>query len=181
MGKENFQGPVKYVIGWILVLIIRFVPFRPPNVEPLMSTLMPFSKKYGWLGALIFSSTSIIIFDLASRTIGLWTLVTASAYGAIGVASAFYFARRGSSAMNYLKFSIMGTLAYDALTGLTVGPLFFGQSFFSAFYGQIPFTVYHLMGNITLSLIVSPLLYRWVLANPKLEISNVAKKLGFAI
>ncbi len=141
---------------------------------------MPFSKKYKWFGALIFSSTSIIIFDLVTHTVGLWTLITASTYGAIGIASAFYFAKRESSAINYLKFSIVGTLVFDALTGLSVGPLFFGQSFFSTFYGQIPFTLYHLAGNITLSLIVSPLLYKWILVNPKLETASVIKKLGLA-
>lgn len=47
---------------------------------------------------------------------------------------------------------------YDILTGLTVGPLFFQQPFLQALMGQIPFTVLHLSGNVTLALILSPII-----------------------
>jgi hypothetical protein len=60
-------------------------------------------------------------------------------------------------------------LVYDAVTGIGTGMLFFHQTFMMTFIGQIPFTMYHLAGNIVLSIIVSPVLYRWVLNNPKME------------
>ncbi|MBU3942101.1 MAG: hypothetical protein KKF74_04270, partial [Nanoarchaeota archaeon] len=62
-----------------------------------------------------------------------------------------------------------GTLIYDAITGIGTGMLFFKQSFMLTLMGQIPFTLYHLAGNIVLAAIVSPLLYKWVLENKQLE------------
>jgi len=63
---------------------------------------------------------------------------------------------------------------------LTIGPLLFGQTFMSAFIGQIPFTFWHLGGNIAFAAILSPLIYDWVIDNKNLELSEVIKKLSFA-
>ncbi|GEM_PF-260293 len=171
------KGILKYAIGWALVLGVRLLPFRAPNIEPVMTTLMPFSKRYGLAGAFVFGFLSMVLYDVATREIGIWTLVTALAYGAIGIASAFFFRNRESTAVNYLKFSIMGTIVFDALTGLTIGPIFYAQPFMVAFLGQIPFTLLHLLGNSIFAVLVSPLIYRWVVANPKLEMSSVARAL----
>ena len=73
-------------------------------------------------------------------------------------------------------FSIVGTLIYDAITGIGTGMLFFNQSFMTTFLGQIPFTLYHLAGNVVLSILVSPALYKWVLDNPKMQTHYVLKK-----
>lgn len=165
------QGIVKFVIGWVAVFLIRLVPFRAPNVEPVLATLMPFSKRYGTAGAFVFGFLSIALFDLATAEVGLWTLITAAAYGLVGIGAAIFFRRRESSVLNYLCYAVIGTIAYDALTGLTVGPLLFGQSLAEAFVGQIPFTLYHLAGNIAFASLISPAVYRWVLANPELDVA----------
>jgi len=176
----NTQGIIKYAIGWIIILLSRLIPFRPPNVEPLMATIMPFSKRYGWLGSFIFGLSSIVIFDIVTAKVGMWTLITGIAYGIVAVGASIFFRNRQANRKNYVQYSIIGTIAYDALTGLTIGPLFFGQTLTSAFVGQIPFTLWHLGGNVAFAVILSPLIYNWVIDNKNLELSEVIKKLSFA-
>ena len=138
-----------------------------------MGTLMPFSKKYGILGGFIFGFLSIALFDFATGKVGIWTLITGMSYGLLGIGAGFFFRNRESSVLNYLKYAIVGTIAYDAATGLTIGPIFYGQPFMEALTGQISFTLMHLLGNIVIAVGVSPLLYRWVVANQKFEVNNI--------
>ncbi len=167
---ENRLGTfIKYVLGWITVFAVRLIPFRAPNVEPVMATLMPFSKRFGVFGAFLFGSLSIVLFDIAVGKAGQWTVVTAITYGIVGVGSAIFFAHRESSRKNYVMFAIVGTIFYDAVTGVAMGPLLFAQPLAEAFFGQIPFTLWHLAGNIAFALVLSPALYKWVVTNPKLE------------
>lgn len=161
---------IKYILGWLVIFAIRLIPFRPPNIEPILATMMPFSKKFGWLGTFMFGFLSIAIFDVITDKTGLWTVVTGVAYGLVGIGSYAYFKNRKSDALNYVIYGIIGTIVYDALTGLTIGPIFWGQTFSSALIGQIPFTINHLIGNIILSALVSPAIYKWVVVNEKIEL-----------
>ena len=163
---------VKYIIGLVMVLFLRITP-HPPNVEGIMTTMMPFSKKWGWLSGMVFALLAILIFDVVTGTLGVWSIMTAGTYGLIGVLSGLFFKRRKSSVGNYVGFAIVATIIYDAITGIGTGMLFFNQSFMVTFIGQIPFTLYHLGGNIVFAAIISPLLYKWVITNPKLETQNV--------
>ena len=79
---------------------------------------------------------------------------------------------------SYVAYGIIGTLAYDAVTGLGIGTLLFHQPFMQALIGQIPFTAWHLFGTISFSVLVSPFLYRWVVANGALEWPVVKRKLA---
>lgn len=171
-------GVLKFAIGWGIVFGVRLLPFRAPNIEPIMTVLMPFSKRYGFAWAFIFGFLSMVLYDSVTSGIGIWTLFTAFAYGAIGIASTLFFRNRESTAVNYLGFSIVGTIAFDALTGLTIGPIFYAQPFMAAFIGQIPFTLLHLLGNSIFAVLVSPVIYRWVVTNPKLEMSSVVRALN---
>ena len=164
-------GAIKFVIGWSAVFLFRFLllPFRAPNVEPMLATLMPFSKRYGVVGSFLFAFLGIALYDAVTSGWGMWTVVTAFAYGAVGIASHFYFKNRAASRSNFLGFGIVATLAYDAVTGLTIGPLFFHQSFAAAAVGQIPFTLLHLLGTVVFSTLLSPVIYRWVVKNESLE------------
>lgn len=164
-------GWLKFVIGWGVVFLFRFIPFRPPNVEPMLATLMPFSKRYGVVGSFLFGFLGIVLFDAVTSGWGVWTLVTALAYGALGPASYLFFKNREASIGNFLRFGIIGTIAYDAATGLTIGPLFMGQPFLVALTGQIPFTLLHLAGTAVFATFLSPALYRWVVQNEVFEIS----------
>ena len=144
-------------------LLIRLLPLRAPNVEPILGTQMPFAKAYGGFIGFIFGVLSIVLYDVVTGTVGLWTFVTASVYGIIGFGAAQFFQNRTASRKNFVIFAIGSTLFYDALTGLTIGPLFFHQSFITALIGQIPFTALHLVGNIVFAALVSPALYLFLL------------------
>jgi len=135
------------------------MPFRAPNVEPIMTTIMPLSKIYGGFSAFIFSFLSIALFDSVTSGFGIWTLVTAFAYGFMGLGASYYFKNR-SGWKSYATYALIATIAYDAVTGLTIGPLFFHQSFMVSLIGQIPFTIMHLLGNVSFAIVLSPLIER---------------------
>lgn len=160
----------KYIVGFIICLLIRLVPFRPPNIEPILATQMPFAKAYGKISGFLFAFLSIVLYDIITGKVGMWTFITAFAYGLLGLWAGFYFKNKNNSSLNYIKFAIIGTLAFDIVTGLSIGPLFFHQPFIEALIGQIPFTAMHLFGNVTFALILSPAIYSFVIENKKLEI-----------
>lgn len=164
------NGAVKAVIGWLIVFAVRLIPFRMPNVEGIMATLMPVSKRFGPLASFLYGALAIALYDAVTGKVGSWTLITALSYGAIGVASAFFFRRYRTSAVNFVVFSVVATVLYDAVTGVLFAPLF-GMTFAVALVGQIPFTLYHLVGNVAFAALVSPLFLRFVAENPKLEFS----------
>ncbi len=177
--KKNY---FKFSVGLILCLLVRLIPFRAPNVEPIMATTMPFSRAYGAFAGASFAVLSILLYDIATRTLGVQTFFTILAYGIVGVWSASYFSAKGGSASGgkndnnnvwgYVRFAIIGTLFFDAVTGLTVGPLFFHQSFFQSLIGQIPFTALHLIGNVVLAFILSPAIYKILIKKKEKESSS---------
>lgn len=174
---KPISAGIKFFIGWFFVFALRLLP-HPPNVEPIMATLMPYSKRYGAYGGFAFAFLSIVLFDSVTSGIGMWTWLTACTYGVIGASAYLYFRNRKNSAWNYVGFGIVATLFFDAVTGLSFGPLFYGQPFTQALIGQIPFTINHLLGNIVLSAIVSPALYRWVVESEALEAPSILRRLG---
>jgi len=170
MYKKNW---LKFFISFLICLLIRLIPFRPPNIEPILATQMPISKAYGSYVGFLFAFLSIILFDLITGTFGVWTFLTASTYGVLGFWAFFYFKKHQASAWGYARFAVMGTLFFDAVTGLSIGPLFFEQTFYSALVGQIPFTALHLIGNVSFAVILSPAIYRFVVDNKKLEVGYI--------
>ena len=171
-------GTLKFAIGWTAVFLFRLIPFRPPNFEPMLATVMPFSKRYGLLGSFSFGFFGIVLFDAITSGWGIWTAVTAVCYGGLGVAAHLFFKNREASIKNFLLFGIPGTLAYDAIT-MTIGPLFNSQLWSAALLGQIPFTLMHLLGTAVFATVLSPALYRWVVQSEALEISFFKK--GYTI
>lgn len=168
--KKNW---LKYIVGLVACLLIRLIPFRPPNIEPILATQMPFSRAYGKIAGFLFAFLSIVLFDVITGKVGMWTFITAIAYGLLGIWAAVYFKNKKNTGWNYAKFSVMGTIAYDAVTGLSIGPLFFHQSFMGALLGQIPFTGMHLLGNISFALVLSPALYFFITKSKKAESAPV--------
>ncbi len=166
----NKKDWLKFSLALILCLLARLIPWRAPNVEPILATLMPFSKAYGALVGFSFAVLSILLYDVLTGTLGIQTFFTVGAYGILGWWAASYFSAKGGSASggkSFVRFAIMGTLVYDALTGLTVGPIFFHQSFLGSLIGQIPFTALHLSGNIALAFILSPAVYNFLVKERK--------------
>jgi hypothetical protein len=130
---------------------------------------MPFSKAYGVYAGFFFGFVSVLAYDLTTNTLGLWTIITSATYGVLGLWSGFYFKTREASVFNYVRFAIMGTLFFDIVTGLSIGPIFFHQSLLTAFIGQIPFTLWHLVGNISFAIFLSPVVYKFIINNTKLN------------
>lgn len=171
--KNNFKVALKFSLALVLCLLVRLIPLRAPNIEPILATTMPFSKAYGAFVGFSFAVLSILLYDVLTGTFGVQTFFTAGAYGILGWWSASYFKKNKASAWSYVRFAIFGTLFYDALTGLTVGPLFFHQSFSGSLIGQIPFTALHLAGNITFAYILSPVIYNFLIKKKKNENTSI--------
>ena len=165
-------GSLKFAIGWAAVFIFRLIPFRPPNLEPMLAVAMPFSKRYGLLGSFSFGFFGIVLFDAVTSGWGVWTAVTALCYGLLGVGSYYFFRNREASVKSFLLFGVPGTILYDAVT-MMIGPIFSNQSFVVAFVGQIPFTLMHILGTVVFATILSPALYRWVVQSEALELSFI--------
>lgn len=184
MIKKNI---FKYFVGLIVVLLFRFVP-KPPNVEPIMSTMMPYSKKFGIWAGVLFTFLALIIFDLATGTLGLWSLFTVGAYCLVAVSAGIFFGEKKKKnyakskktkgffqkdIFKYVSFAIVGTIVYDVITGFGVGMLVFNQTFMQTLFYQIPFTLMHLASNVILSALVSPALFKWIVSNESLNTDKV--------
>jgi hypothetical protein len=144
------------VIGVIGIIGLRLLP-HPPNMEPIMGSMMPFAKRCGWLFSAIISFVSIFLYDVISGTLGLWSYATAITYALLGVAAGVYFKSIEGGVLHYVGFAIVGTLLYDIVTGVFLGPVLFGgMTYAEAFMGQIPFTLWHVLGNILLAATLSP-------------------------
>ena len=164
--KKNW---LKFGLVFAVCLLFRLLPFRPPNIEPLLTAEMPISQVYGPYFGFLFGFFSIFIYDLLTSGIGSWTWVTAVTYGIIAFGAAHFFKNRKGTVGNYAIFAVLSTLFFDAATGLTVGPLFFNQPFLVAVTGQIPFTLMHLLGNVSFAVVLSPALHAWISeTNPKI-------------
>lgn len=165
------KNKFKIFIVFIGCLLFRLLPFRAPNVEPIMASLMPIGKKYGaWLG-FAFGFLSIFLYDLLTH-FGSWTWMVGITYGLVGVASFFYFQKFKASIFNFAIFAFFATIIFDFITGVLFAPMF-GQTMSSAFILQIPFTALHLAGNIGFALTLSPILNKWLVVENKLSTDSL--------
>ena len=173
--KENFfMSSSKFFLGLFFSLLVRLLPFRAPNIEPILSVTMPFSKYFGAFSSFSFAVLSILLYDVITSTLGVQTFFTAFAYGTLAICSAIYFKKYEASRWHFVRFAVIGTLFFDAATGLTAGPMFFHQSFLQALSGQIPFTILHLIGNIIFALVLSPAIYNSLVRKRKsIETSTI--------
>ena len=177
---KNLKNVFKYLIGLLVVIVFRLIP-HPPNVEPIMSTMMPFSKKWGWVSGALFCLFSILLYDIITGTLGSWSILTAGTYALLGAAAGLFLKKYSNSIWYYVAFAIVGTIVYDFITGVVGSTWLFAMPFMTALTGQIPFTLYHLAGNVVLAAVYSPLLYKWVVDNKSLETENLAEKIGLAV
>ena len=151
---------LKILIVFIGCLLFRLLPLRAPNVEPIMTSIMPLGRKYGALAGFFFGFASIFLYDLLTH-FGSWTWTTGICYGIVGAVSALYFKKFKGSRFNFVLFAVFATIFYDLVTGILFAPMF-GQTILNALILQIPFTVLHLAGNIGFALTLSPILARWL-------------------
>ncbi len=161
MDLEARPGIWKYAVGWTAVFLFRLIPFRPPNVEPMLAAVMPYAKGFGPVPSFLFGFFGIVAYDAVTSGWGAWTWATAISYGLLGLAAHAFFRTRAASVFNFVAFAVVGTIAYDAVTML-IGPIFAGQPLMLALVGQIPFTLLHLTGAVLFASLVSPALYRFL-------------------
>ena len=157
---ENIKNKSKIFIIFIGCLLFRLIPFRAPNVEPIMASVMPLSRKYGAFFGFAFGFLSIFLYDALTH-FGSWTWIAGIIYGIIGAVSSLYFTKVRTSVFNFAMFSFFATIIFDLITGVFFAPLF-GQTMMNAFMLQIPFTVLHLAGNIGFAVTLSPLINKWL-------------------
>lgn len=172
MNTSHVQGVswLKAGLVFVVCVAIRLVPppFRAPNVEPVMASMMPLAKQGGALLGFLFAALSMVLFDVISGSLGSWTIVTALTYGCIGALAPLVLSHI-SGVRGYVSFAVLGTLVFDGITGVLMGPLLFGGSYIQAFYGQIPFTMMHLVGNMAFAMTLSPLIEVWIIKNTLLD------------
>lgn len=169
----------KIFIIFLGVLLFRLLPFRAPNVEPIMASIMPIGRKYGALWGFLFGFLSIFLYDSITY-FGPWTWTTGITYGFIGMASFFYFKKFKTSIFNFAVFAFFTTIAFDLITGVLFAPIF-GQTMWNAFILQIPFTALHLAGNIGFALTLSPLINKWLTSEQFFALKKSSLLLGVKI
>ncbi len=137
-----------------------------PNNDPVMAVMLPCAKR-GRAAAVAFPVVAMVLFDVLSQRIGIWTAVTAGTYGLLGLAFSFTYAalaKRGRAVgtATFVLSGVAGVLVFDFVTGPILSSALFRMSFAEAFVGQIPFTLKHLASVAAYTLVVSPAL-DWVL------------------
>jgi len=113
----NNKKYFKFSLALIVCLLARLIPFRAPNVEPILAATMPFSKAYGALFGFFFAVLSILLYDALTETLGAQTFFTAGAFGILGVWSASYFKKNKANAWNYARFAIFVFRCVDRADG----------------------------------------------------------------
>jgi uncharacterized membrane protein len=113
----------------------------------------------------------MVLYDFITGYVGIWTWVTASSYGLIGIGAYFFFKKYESKIYNYVLFSFIATILFDLVTGVLFAPVF-GVSIWNAFMLQIPFTLIHLVGNIGFALTITPILNSWFTSSKLFSINK---------
>jgi uncharacterized membrane protein len=166
---SKLRNSVKYMLALLFCIFVRILP-RPPDIEPVMTACMPIAKEFGSYSGFLFAAFSMVALDFIVGRVGYWTVYTAVAYGIVGYIAGVWLARKNEArGRDYAVFAFFATIFYDAVTALAFG-MQFGQTLEATLAGQIPFTIYHLIGNVLLAYFISPVLHKWIVANPKLEL-----------
>ena len=171
------QARLKYAIAFFIALGIRMIPFRPANVEPLLGTMMPFSKRVSPLAGGAFALASFVIYDYFTAGIGTYTWETGLVYTLIGIAAGYYFQYFKQSRASYAAYAVIATLAFDLITGPIMISLA-GHNFWVVTVAQIPFTISHLIGNVLFAVLLSPIIQKFADADIFLSIKKAASILN---
>ncbi|MDE1860307.1 MAG: hypothetical protein KGH72_01165 [Candidatus Micrarchaeota archaeon] len=164
---------VKLVLSVFIANGIRLLRIIPNN-DPIMSMALPFSRRGSAWISFIFPLLTMASFDFVTGYVGVWTAITALTYGFIGIAFHFYLKdRKDVNIRTYMGCGIAGVLAFDFVTGVVATPLIYGGTLEQSFFGQIPFTITHLLTSSFFILIVTPLLDKNILLNKRLDDNRI--------
>jgi len=183
LGITSLARCVLFGVGLGMSTALRLARFFPNN-DPIMAVTLPYAKR-GRVAALAFPVVAMVLFDLLSGKVGVWTLVTAGTYGALGLGFSFLYkalAERGRAVgpMTFFLSGIAGVLVFDFVTGPILSSALFRMSFAQAFVGQIPFTLKHLVSVSIYTVVISPLV-DWALGGIERLERAVQKRLALAI
>ncbi len=167
------KAKFKICLIFVGCFLFRLLPFRAPNVEPIMASIMPTARKYGALVGFLFGFLSIFLYDCLTH-FGSWTLIAGITYGLLGAISALYFSKMKASSLNFAIFAGFATIFYDLITGVLFAPIFH-QTMLTALVLQIPFTALHLAGNIGFALTLTPIINRWLLTEKVFLLKPLAR------
>ena len=161
IGLASATRLVLLAVSLGVTIALRWVRLFPNN-DPIMAVTLPCAKR-GRVAALVFPIAAMVLFDVLSQRLGVWTVVTAATYGLLGLGFSYVFSaltKRGRSigAATFLVSGVVGVLVFDFVTGPVMSSAMFHMSFGEAFVGQIPFTVKHLGSVAVYALVVSPVL-----------------------
>jgi hypothetical protein len=150
-------------IGLGVTTALRWVRIFPNN-DPIMAVMLPCAKR-GRVAAVAFPVVAMVLFDILSRRVGIWTAVTAGTYGLLGLGFSFAYSALGKRGRRigpatFLVSGVVGVLVFDFITGPILSSAMFRMSFAQAFVGQIPFTLKHLASVSAYTVVVSPMLDR---------------------
>ncbi|MFH1200635.1 MAG: hypothetical protein V1708_06215 [Candidatus Micrarchaeota archaeon] len=165
--RKGVSG-IKFFIGLAGTILFRVIPLPAPNIEPIMATTLPFSKRMGALAGMAFAFVALVSWDFISGRVGMWTIYTGVAYAVVGFAAGKFFATRKLGLKNRLGFAAGATIFYDAATALVFGWQF-GQPLAVTIAGQVPFTLYHLAGNLAAVAVLTPLIDAFIVENKALD------------
>ncbi len=154
-----------------------------PNNDPIMAVMLPCAKR-GRAAAFAFPIVAMVLFDILSRKVGIWTAVTAGTYGLLGLGFSFAYSALGKrgrriGAATFLVSGVVGVLVFDFITGPILSSAMFRMSFAQAFVGQIPFTLKHLASVSVYALVVSPVL-DWMLGHVERAEGAIERRLAQA-
>lgn len=158
---------VKFAAGWGAAILLQCLQLFP-NFEPILGSTLPFARKMGpWAGA-VFAGAALVAFDFISGKVGLWMVYTGLAYAVVGYAAGTFFRARELKLKNRLGFAAAATLFFDAVTAVFFG-LQFGQPLAVTLAGQVPFTIYHLLGNLAAATLLTPAMNAAFVENKALD------------
>jgi len=166
-------------IGLGVTTALRWVRLFPNN-DPIMAVMLPCAKR-GRAAAFAFPMVAMVLFDILSRKVGIWTAVTAGTYGLLGLGFSFVYSALGKRGRRigpatFLVSGVVGVLVFDFITGPILSSAMFRMSFAQAFVGQIPFTLKHLASVSAYTIVVSPVL-DWLLRQVERGEKAIERKL----
>jgi hypothetical protein len=161
LGIASIARLAAFGLGLGVSTALRWARFFPNN-DPIMAVTLPYAKR-GRVAAAAFPALAMVLFDLLSRRVGIWTLVTAGTYGLIGLGFSSLYSKRAAHGRvvgrgTFFLSGIAGVLVFDFITGPVMSSALFQMSFAQAFVGQVPFTIKHLVSVSLYAVVVSPLL-----------------------
>src|SRR3989344_3891374 len=91
---------LKYAYGFVAAQVYRLLHVFP-NSDPLMGFILPAAKNESAWKAPLFAFSSMFLFDIITRQLGIWTYVTSATYAFIALLFTQLLKNREASLKTY--------------------------------------------------------------------------------